>query len=620
MTRTSIDAFSPHRAVGASGLLGEICDAEVIASADVHTATTLGALVGGAPEPVLLAVALAVRAVRLGHVYVDLSTVAATVTTEGDDDIDVEHDLTALPWPEASSWLTAVGTSPLVAVGPEGPSDRPLRLVGTRLYLDRYWRHERHIVDDLLMRAGADAPSFDKGLLLDGIDRMFGDDSLQRRAAMTAIERSLTVIAGGPGTGKTTTVAKLLALLLEQAEAAGEPPPRIALSAPTGKAAARLAEAVHAEAATLNTTPAVRHSLLELQASTLHRLLGWRPDSRSRFRHDATNQLPHTVVVVDETSMVPLAMMALLLAAVRPSARLVLVGDPLQLASVEAGAVLGDVVGPAASPDASASAASSPMAPSVVVLRRVYRFGEAIGRVAATIESGHADATVATLRAGGAQVTWIELEVTDPRSEGALRPVADLVVEAARAVITAARRGDVDAALERLRSVQVICAHRRGPAGGVLWRTTIERWLRSALTGYEPGLRQAGQAVLVTKNDASIGVYNGDTGVVVDVGGGRLRVAFDRHGEPLLLSPTRMDSVEALSAMTIHKAQGSQFGTAVVVLPHPSSRALTRELLYTGVTRAQQQLIVVGSEAAIRAAIARPVARASGLREGLWGA
>jgi exodeoxyribonuclease V alpha subunit len=142
--------------------------------------------------------------------------------------------------------------------------------------------------------------------------------------------------------------------------------------------------------------------------------------------------------------------------------------------------------------------------------------------------------------------------------------------------------------------------------------------VRGAVPGYAAAGRHAGQAVLVTKNDAGLGVFNGDTGVVVETEDGRLRVAFDRHGAPLLVSPTRLEATEALSAMTIHKAQGSQFGTAIVVLPHPTSRALTRELLYTGITRAQEHLILVGSEAAVRAAVSRPIARASGIRDALW--
>jgi len=192
------------------------------------------------------------------------------------------------------------------------------------------------------------------------------------------------------------------------------------------------------------------------------------------------------------------------------------------------------------------------------------------------------------------------------------------VVEAAKAVVAAASAEDGIGALEHLRAVQVLCAHRRGPCGATAWRTEIERWLRSAIPGYGGGAWYVGRPLLVTENDYGLGVFNGDTGVVIDSGGGRLRAVFDRRGEVLEVRPTRLASVESLYAMTIHKAQGSQFRSVVVVLPATNSQVLTRELLYTAITRAQSHLTLVASEAAIRAAVMRPIARASGLADALW--
>jgi exodeoxyribonuclease V alpha subunit len=593
-----------RRCTVGEGLLRSLTDATVLQSADVRTALTLSRLAGGADEDVRLAAALAVRAVRLGHVYVDLTSVATTVAP---DDEEVDADLTALPWPDPTTWPVLVAASPLTAVGADGPADRPLRLLGTRLYLDRYWRHERAIVADLVGRAGDDPPPVDSHALADGLGRLFADSDtgdLQRDAAATAVERRFSVLAGGPGTGKTTTVARIVALLHEQAAALGQAPPRVALAAPTGKAAARLAEAVHAEAEALDIDPIIRAALVDTPASTLHRLLGWQPGSRSRFRHDTGNQLPHNVVIVDECSMVGLSMMTKLLAAVRPTARLVLVGDPHQLVSVEAGAVLGDIV-------------ASPL-PGIVVLRHVHRYGGGIAGVAEAIDSGDGDAVIDALRSSPADVTWIEAEASlNPTRSPEFNGVRAAVVAGARNVVAAERRGDGAAALAALRSVQVLCAHRRGPAGAALWRAEIERWLRSAISDYGGSLWHVGRPLLVTENDYALGVYNGDTGVVIDGGGGRLRAVFERRGTLLSLRPTRLAAVESLYAITIHKAQGSQFGTVIVRLPEPTSRVLTRELLYTAVTRAQEQLTVVGSEAAIRAAVTRPVARASGLTESL---
>ena len=647
------DPFDGRRCnAGGAPALQALSAATILDAADARTALALGRLVGEGDEAVLVAVALAVRAVRLGHVYVDLTTVEMTVAPDIEER---EVDLAALPWPDPLTWPERVAASALTASGPAAPPGFPLRLIGTHLYLDRYWRHERSVVEDLIRRSDAEATAVDIAALAAGLDRLFPPGShgqamtgvnverdagpdLQRLAAATAVLRRFAVVAGGPGTGKTTTVARILALLHEQARAQGLPPPRVALAAPTGKAAARLAEAVHAESRELPTDPSIRAALLATPASTLHRLLGWQPGNQSRFRHDADNRLPHNVVIVDECSMVSLSMMARLLEAVRPSARLVLVGDPRQLASVEAGAVLGDIVGPAAAglklrPPARAAleaavgvpvSASDPgpaaaVADGIVALRRVHRFGGGIAAVADAIDCGDPDAVVEVLRSGPDSVRWIE---APPSASLARTPeltiVRDAMVEAARRVVGAARRGDGSVALEHLRSLQVLCARRRGPAGAAVWRAEIERWLRTAIPGYAAGPWHAGRPLLVTQNDYALGVYNGDTGVVVDTGGGRLRAVFDRRGELLAVRPTRLASVESLYAMTIHKAQGSQFRSVVVVLPEPTSAVLTRELMYTAVTRAEAELTLVGSEAAVRAAVSRPIARASGLGEALW--
>jgi exodeoxyribonuclease V alpha subunit len=527
-------------AVRAAGLLREFNEAGVLAPADVHVAQRLTALAGEGDESVALAVALAVRAPRLGHVYVDLATIHETATV----DIDEPVDLTALPWPEPDAWPARVAASPLLA--------GPLHLEGAALYLDRYWREERLVAADL--RALMDvppAPPVDLGTRF--------EDPRQRLAAETVLARRFAVIAGGPGTGKTTTVARIVKLLLER-----EPATLIALAAPTAVAAARLTDAMRAE------------GIEGVEARTLHRLLGWRPDTHSRFRHHRGNRLPYDVVIVDETSMVGLWQMARLVEAVRPGARLILVGDPGQLTSIEAGAVLGDIA--AAGGDA------------IVTLAEVYRYDASIGRVAEAIRRGDGDATVAAL--GG--VTWVEDDEL----------VRERAVATARAVTAAAEAGDGPRAIEALGSFRLLCGHRRGPYGVSAWTAQIEDW-----TGAGGAEWYVGRPLLVTENDYGLQLFNGDTGVVI-AGEAGLTVAFER----VQISPTRLAAVDTVYAMTVHKAQGSQFRTAAVVLPEPTSPILTRELLYTAVTRAREELIVVGSEESVRAAVARPVARASGLR------
>jgi len=631
------DPFAPRLALQASGLLRAFNQAGVLSAADVHVARRLCALADERDDAVGLAVALAVRAPRLGHVHVDLARIQGTAAVDGDEPVD----LAALPWPEAPAWVTAVSASPLVAAeraggaggagsagSAGGPEDtetpvRPLRLRDSWLYLDRYWAEELAVAAALLRRAGSPGTPPDERALADGLARLFTGDAAdrQRAAASAAVTERFAVVAGGPGTGKTTTVARIVALLAEQAVAAGRPLPLVALAAPTGKAAARLQEAVRAEASGLDVADPIRAQLLELPATTLHRLLGWRPGSNSRFRHDRRRRLAHDVAIVDETSMVSLSLMARLIEALREDARLVLVGDPGQLASIEAGAVLGDIVGPAgdqpepigAEP---AGGTRGGFGAGIVVLDRVHRFGGGIAELATAIHDGDADVVLALLRSGREDVQWIEADVAQ---EAALDPVRTGALASAHAVIDAARAGDASAALEALSGFRILCAHRRGPYGVTSWTARMEGWLETERTGLATTERwYVGRPLLVTENDYELGLHNGDTGVII-AGQGRVQAAFARGGAAVPFSPSRLGAVDTVYAMTIHKSQGSQFQAAAVLLPEPGSRLLTRELLYTAATRARRRLIIAGTEAAIRGAVERPVARASGLRVRLWG-
>jgi len=632
-----VDAFDVRHVRGAGGLLQAFNQAGVLSAADVHVATRLTALAGEDDDAVRLAAALAVRAPRLGHVHVDLARIRDTAAVDGEEPVD----LVALPWPDTEQWLGAVSASGLVALGDEpGGSPRPLRLLGTWLYLDRYWTEERRLADDLRVMSERPAAAVQLDVLAAGLARLFAGntDGRQCLAAAAAVVRRFAVVAGGPGTGKTTTVARIVALLTEQAARAGSTAPLVALASPTGKAAARLEEAVHQEAAALAVDDSIRTELLRLRASTLHRLLGWRPGSYSRFRHDRLNRLPHETVVVDETSMVSLSLMARLVEAIRDDARLILVGDPGQLVSIEAGAVLGDIVGPARDRlvagasiraqleratgvrfDADEPPPGVTIGDGIVVLDRVHRFGGGIANLAAAIRRGDADATLELLADPPDGVTWIPIDVANPAADEALRPIRERAVGAARAVTEAAQAGAALEAIGALGAFRVLCAHRRGPEGVSTWTARIEAWLEAELGGFATDDRwYVGRPLLVTENDYELRLYNGDSGVIVQRGADRVSAAFERGGL-IEYAPTRLGAVETAYAMTIHKSQGSQFDIAAVLLPAPSSRVLTRELLYTAATRARRQLIVAGTAQAIRAAVARPVARASGLRWRLWG-
>ncbi|MGH3581752.1 MAG: exodeoxyribonuclease V subunit alpha [Mycobacterium sp.] len=563
-------------------MLAAFNDASVVDSADVLVAQRLSALAKETDERVMLAVALVVRGLRAGSVCLDLRSVEAQV------------DVADLPWPAIDDWLAAVWASPLL----EAP--HVLRRQEHLLYLDRYWREEQQVADDL--RAMVSRRAVDTVDTVDSaadIVRLFPTGyEEQREAAEIALSQRLTVLTGGPGTGKTTTVARLLALFAGQSGSGSRL--RIALAAPTGKAAARLQEAVQLEIDKLELVDQRR--LSGLQATTMHRLLGSRPDSSSRFRHHRGNRLPHDVVVVDETSMVSLTMMARLLEAVRPQSRLLLVGDPDQLASVDAGAVLADLV------DGFGAGKGSP----VVALRTPHRFGESIGALASAIRTADADAALEVLRSGGDHIEWIDDE--DPSV-----PLRKVLLPQALALRQAAVLGDARAALATLDEQRLLCAHRRGPYGVQHWNHQVERWLTEA-TG-EPIWSDwyAGRPVLVTANDYGLRLYNGDTGVTVASGDG-LRAAIASAGEPRAFATSRLPELETMYAMTIHKSQGSQAAEVTVLMPPVESRLLTRELFYTAVTRAKSKVRVVGSAEEVRSAIEKRAVRATGLALRLRGA
>ncbi len=580
----SDDPWDVRRALGAGGDLAAYNTAGVLEAADVHVARRVCAIAGDPDPRSALAVALTVRAVRHGSVCLALDEVA---------ELALE-----LPWPEVGEWREALSRSRVVASG-------AVAVEHGLVYLDRYHAQEQQVADDLVARAARPAPPVDDAVLAAALERLYPDRAYaeQRAACAGAATRWTTVLTGGPGTGKTTTVTRILAVLTEQLGADGSDlGSRIALAAPTGKAAARLQEQVMAAATELPAADAAR--LQGLRATTLHRLLGFRRDNQTRFRHDRSHRLPHDLVIVDETSMVSLTLMARLLEAVRPDARLVLVGDPDQLASVEAGAVLDDLV---------AGFRGRPDSP-VVELSTVHRFGATIGELAHAIRAGDADAAIAVLRAGHDDVRWVEADDSATVTE-AVRAAA---LPAARAVRSAALAGDRAGALDALDEHRMLSAHRDTVRW---WNSRVELWLRES----EPAATDLfdrmypGRPLLVTRNDPGLGLYNGDTGVVVRGADGRPRAVLAGASGPVELAPGRLADVETMHAMTIHKSQGSQAREVTVLLPDADSRLLTRELLYTAVTRARGVVRLIGGEEALRAALGRRAHRASGLQRRLAG-
>lgn len=643
-------AESASISIRATGLLAEFSRAGVVSVADVQVAAALLRLTpspslslnpsrslslskGGfdklnprhEDELVGLAAALCVRAVRHGSVALDLGGVRNEVRAD-EDVVDSE----TLPWPDPADWAAACRSHRLVADGPDEPPDRPLRWDHGLLYLQKYWQQEDCVAAHVAARSNAALPTIDEDVARDVLAELFPEQlsQAQQLAAAVAGSTRFAILSGGPGTGKTTTIARLLVLL----HTLHQPGLRIALAAPTGKAAARITEAAADDLAAVFAEPR-RYSRIEPftapVATTLHRLLGWRPDYSHRFRHDRNNPLPHDVVIVDEVSMVSLTMMARLMEALRPHTRLVLVGDPDQLTSIEAGAILADLVAVTtpARPELTARlhaiapvpGAGDVPATGAVSLWHNFRSTQQITALAGAIRAGDADRVLELLRNAGAHGTEVSFAETQSGQLPERVPHIDMIrseiVSRSDAVTAAARNSDAWAALEQLDRYRILCAHRNGPFGATHWNRLIESWLveEHGLPPESSGGWRVGQSLVVTKNDYRLELYNGDSGVVVATPAGPM-AAFARTGEPLLIPPVRLNTALSMDAMTIHRGQGSQFHSVTVILPPPESPLLTRELLYTAVTRAQRHVRIVGSEEAIRAAVDRRVARASGLQ------
>lgn len=574
--------------LAATGALIDFSAAGVLDVADVQLARRTGFLFDEDDPLVLLATALTVRALRAGSVCLVLSSAAESVADESN-----AAAAETLTWPSPDAFAAALVGSSMVAVGPQAGTGRPLRLVEDRLYLERYWSDQLVVAGRLRALAAAPVAAGDPQRLTDVLDEVFTQaprDDLQRQAVALACGRKLAVIGGGPGTGKTTTVAKLLAVLTDVSDRQ----PRITLAAPTGKAAIRLEEAVRTEIA--STLPSRFADLGDaITAGTVHRLLGLYPGSAT-----ASRPVTDDVLVVDELSMMSLSLMATLMEAVDARTRVVFVGDPDQLTSVEAGSVLADIV------TAAEDTVHADRVP-FVRLRHNWRFTGRLGEVAEAIRVGDADQVVDLITRGDDEAVEL-VTIGAPRPDSPeLASVRRDVLTSGRTMIAAARQGDAAVALAALDAHRVLCGHRTGPFGVSVWARLVEQWL-----GASDDPWQVGRPILVTRNDNDLQLYNGDTGVVVATSDGA-RVAFAGPHGIRFISPALLDDVDTVHAMTIHKAQGSQFRRVSVVLPPVDSPLLTRELLYTAVTRASERVRILGSEEALRVAVMHRTHRDAGL-------
>ena len=584
----------------------------------IRLARHLGYLYGEDRDEVILATACAITSLSAGSVCFDLEQ-ARHWPSE-----------TPLDWPDTDEWTEALQSSPMVSTD-LGARDRPLILDHQSVYLTRYWAEQDRIVEWLGSRLDGqsvvpatrpaepnrstseprtrqkdelrkdahweDTHKEDTHLRdahQEALDLFFEEESGQKQAARMACRFPVCVIAGGPGTGKTTAVARILAVLGQTRSE----PLRVILTAPTGRAAARLEQAVRENLAACHAVPGSDFDV-RCTSGTIHRVLGIKP--WGSVDHDSSRPLPGDLIVVDEASMLSLHLMSLLLDAVCPTTRLILVGDPDQLASVEAGAVLADIV------------TSSGTVP-VTRLTRTYRFSGDIADLAEAIRQGDADQALAILGRESDQIEWVpaDLEAAGftPDSLTSLR--ADLTNQGL-AMIDAGKRGDRTQALRLLDSHRLLLAHRHGISGVSQWTSIVRQWLSRASSGdVAAGHWYPGMPILITRNDDLLGIFNGDSGVILS-GESGLSLAVNDGSGSRLISPDMIQSWEPLYASTIHKSQGSQYDRVSLILPPSSTILLSRELFYTAVTRAKSFLRVIGSAEAVRQAIESPALRASGL-------
>lgn len=604
-----------------------LLEARLLRDLDVQLAQLLARW--DADESVQLAVALTSQELGRGHVCFDLSTWPERLAQW-----QAQLSQAALSWPETTvAALDAkLQQSPLVRVITD-PSDndeqgQPLTLFAGRLYLSRYFRFEQQVACWLQQASLPAANAVNAPALAAQLRQLFTpqpETDWQAVAVATACEGRFTLISGGPGTGKTTTVTKLLALLVAQSEQSL----LIRLAAPTGKAAARLTESI-AKAKTELATQ-VNADWLEgipTQASTLHRLLGVIP-GQPEFRHHAQNPLPLDVLVVDEASMIDLPMMARLLAALPPQARLILLGDKDQLASVEAGAVLGDICRFVAQgisqPQAEClqqrtgydlqpyvQVTGHPLRDRLCLLRKSWRFAadSGIGKLAEAVNNGDEKT---------AQAVWtrdyrdIRLHSDEQRLEMAVK----LAAEGYHAYLALldkpmSAEGAV-ALLQAFNQIRLLCALHDGPWGINGMNQAIGQRLQTQGRLQMTADWFAGRPVMITENDYGLGLYNGDIGIAAS-DGERLRVWFvlpdgKAHG----FLPSRLPAHDTAWAMTVHKSQGSEFTHTLLLLPPETNPLLTRELLYTGITRAREQLDLFATPEVLALMVRKQTERYSGL-------
>jgi exodeoxyribonuclease V alpha subunit len=597
-------------------LLQQACDRGEIRLLDLHIGLFLDKLGGRdtKKDELLLAGTLVSAAVGNGHVCQPLDKVT---------ELSLQIDPSLIPDPD--SWRKALLATPVV--GPPGETTPLILDDHNRLYLYRFYQYEEQIAHDLFMRAEGimevdDHPARE---LLAQLFPAHNGTNYQQLAAALALLKRMLVISGGPGTGKTHTVARILALI--QALNVDTKPLRIGLAAPTGKAAARLEESIRNAKESM---PSELARNVPEQAQTLHRLLGFRPGADD-FRYNTKNPLHLDLLVVDEASMIDVVLMAALVQALPAKTRLILLGDRNQLASVEAGSLFGDLCGTGepvwsiplcdrlrqlTGAEQLPQGTSAPtMADSVILLRTSYRFQDTsgIGSLAAAVNSGAMDQVDSVLAVAD---DYADLQVCSLTGSKRKQWLQEQIIQGFKAMVSAPLVEEAYAAMQKFR---FLCAVRKGSAGVEGINNLAEQVLSKAgLIDRDTDWYQ-GKPIIIRRNQYDMQLFNGDTGILWRTQNGQLRAWFVRPDNSLYpVTPARLPDHDTAYGITIHKAQGSEFDQVLLLLPEEKSRVLSRELIYTGITRARSSLILCSDPEILATAVRQQTRRHSGLAEKLW--
>jgi len=600
-------------------------DNNILTSLDFHFASFITRLSGVADPELFLAAALVSKFTVEGHTCLDLSSLAGKPLLN-------ENDNARFVCPELLFWRKILEQS--TVVGKPGEF-MPLILDDkSRLYLFRYWEYEKKLAEGIRNRAKQNADGVDLNLLDEGLDRLFqknqdhGPD-WQKVAAATSVLKKFSVISGGPGTGKTFIVVKILTLLLEQTK---NKKLRIALAAPTGKGAARLQEAIKNTKKILTCSERIKEAIPD-EASTVHRLLGSIPGSPF-FRYNAENQLPVDVMVIDEVSMVSLSLMAKVHEAVPLDAWMILLGDKDQLASVEPGSVLGDICDTGKVHSFSQthrdtlkkvnivipshSKAGPNIQDAIVQLQKSYRFEKesGISELSGAVNDGDSNYALSLLKNENyPAITWKTL----PAPKDFPLHLKDKLLSGWGEYLKTQDPKNAFALFEQHR---ILCALREGPYGVRYLNFLVEQLLRkeNLITIHQKWY--SGRPLMITRNDYSLGLFNGDVGIVLPDAehSYELRAFFPTSdGNIRKFALFRLPEHETVYALTIHKSQGSEFDEILVILPDTPSPVLTRELIYTAITRAKKRVEIWGKQEVFQTAVFSRIERTSGLRNALWG-